>query len=202
MMKEASADPSVLEKLTQSACSLGAGGAAVIRTTEISIEEDLAMLCREPKCESYGLSAGCPPHVAGPAGFRELLKHFAQAVVFKIEVPSEVLLSNERTEVFRLLHETAAAIERLAVQLGYPDSKAFAGGSCKRLFCGAYAGCRVLSEGGECRNPDLARPSMSGFGVNVSKLMQAAGWTMKRVAREAESDAPSMGTICGLILIG
>jgi hypothetical protein len=42
---------------------------------------------------------------------------------------------------------------------------------------------------------------MSGFGINVSKLMQAAGWTMSRAVR-TETDAIAMGTLCGLVLIG
>ena len=52
---------------------------AVIAASEISIEDDLAKLCQEPQCENYGLSSSCPPHVAGPAGFREYQKNFQQA---------------------------------------------------------------------------------------------------------------------------
>jgi hypothetical protein len=42
---------------------------------------------------------------------------------------------------------------------------------------------------------------MSGFGVNVSKLMGAAGWKMKRSTVETEMADGSMGTLCGLVLI-
>jgi len=162
----------------------------------------LAKLCREPQCESYGLSTSCPPHVSGPSGFRKLLKKFEHAIVIKIDVPLEILLSSERRDIMRLLHEIVAGTEQAAVKTGYPNSKAFAGGSCKKIFCHDYEGCRVLAEGGECRNPRHARPSMSGFGINVSKLMQAAGWTMNRYNREANPDASSTAPICGLILIG
>ena len=192
----------VLTELTQLACRLGAGSAKLISTTDISVEDDLADLCREPRCENYGLSTSCPPHVAGPSGFRELLKNFKKAVVFKIDVPTEILLSNERRHVFRLLHEIAAAIEQSAVDLGYSNSRAYAGGSCKRLFCQDHPACRVLTNGGDCRNPHVARPSMSGFGINVSKLMQVAGWTMSRINRETKPDAASMAMVCGLVLIG
>jgi len=123
-------------------------------------------------------------------------------VVFKIDVPSEILFSSECQDLFRLLHEIAAGIEQSAVQIGYPHSKAYAGGSCKRLFCQDHPNCKVLSEGGECRNPDHARQSMSGFGVNVSKLMQVAGWTMHRSTPGTAPDKTSMGTVGGLILIG
>ncbi|MDH3957775.1 MAG: DUF2284 domain-containing protein, partial [Desulfobacteraceae bacterium] len=76
----------MLEKLTQLACQLGASDARAIYTTDISVEDDLANLCREPGCENYGLSASCPPYVAGPDGFRKLLNTFKYAVVFKIDV--------------------------------------------------------------------------------------------------------------------
>ena len=195
-------DPADLKELTELACRFGASNAKVISTREISIEEKLANMCREPQCENYGLSASCPPYVNGPSGFRQLLRNFEQAVVFKIEVPSEILLSSDRREVFMVLHEIAASIERAAVERGYHHSRGYAGGSCKRLFCQDFTYCRVLKEGGECRNPHLARPSMSGFGINVSKLMEVAGWTMSRINRGIDQDKTSMSTVCGLVLIG
>jgi predicted metal-binding protein len=195
-------DPADLKKLTELACRLGASNAKVISTREISVEDHLARLCSEPRCENYGLSASCPPHVAGPSGLRKLLETFEQAVVFKIDVPSEILLSSNRREVFRALHEIAAAIEHAAVDLGYNNSTAYAGGSCKRLFCQDYTYCRVLEQEGECRNPHTARPSMSAFGINVSKLMEIAGWTMSRITQKTEGDKISMAPICGLILVG
>ena len=191
----------VLGQLTDMACRLGASAAAVISTSEISVEEDLAKLCREPQCENYGLSASCPPHVAGPTGFRELKKKFRQAVVFKIDVPSEILLSSQRHDIFQLLHEIAANIEQAAKKMGYANSKAFAGGSCKKLFCEDHIDCRVLADGGACRNPDRARPSMSGFGINVSKLLQAAGWQMDRITRDTDPEVVPMGTVSGLVLV-
>lgn len=191
-----------LMDLIQLSLRLGASDARLISVSEISVEDNLATLCLELPCESYGLSARCPPYVSGPAGFRELLTSYKQAVVFKIDVPSEILFSSERHEIFWLLHEIASGIEQSAVQMGYRNSKGYAGGSCKRIFCRDQPKCRILSKEGECRNPDHARPSMSGFGINVSKLMQAAGWTMKRSTRGVEPGEASTGTVCGLVLIG
>lgn len=195
-------EPQEHTALIQLACRLGASHAGVIRTADICVEDDLANLCTEPQCENYGQAAGCPPYVSGPSGMREWLRDFKEAVVFKIEVPSEFLFSDERKDIFRLLHEIAAGIEQSAVQRGYRNSKAYAGGSCKRIFCQDHAECSVLSKGGNCRFPDQARPSMSGFGINVSKLMQAAGWTMQRATPGATRDKTSTGTVCGLVLLG
>lgn len=191
-----------LEKLTQLACQWGASDAKAILAADISIEENLANLCREPGCENYGLSASCPPHVAGPDGFRKLLKTFKHAVVFKIDVPSEILLSDERRDIFRLLHEIGASIEQAAIKMGFHESSAYAGGSCKQIFCRDHLECRVIAENGECRNPLLARPSMSGFGINVLKLKKAAGWMSDKTPREIDPDMDSTATVCGLVLIG
>ncbi|MCU0586994.1 MAG: DUF2284 domain-containing protein [Syntrophobacteraceae bacterium] len=191
------------KELMELARWLGATDVAMISTEEISVEDHLAGMCGELPCSSYGLGAGCPPHVTGPSGFRELLKEHRQALVFKIEVPTEVLLSQERQEIFGLLHKIAADVEQLAVQKGYRDSRGFAGGSCKQLFCRDHPACRVVSEGKECRSPRLARPSMSGFGIDVSKLMRSAGWAMNRAGGGAETGSPSgTGTVCGLVLLG
>jgi len=191
-----------LEKLTQLACQLGASDAKTISTTEISIEDSLADLCREPGCENYGLSASCPPHVLGSDGFRKSMNTVDHAVVFKIDVPSEILFSEERRDIFRLLHEIAANIEKAAIEMGFSNSSAYAGGSCKQIFCRDHPDCRVIAENGECRNPFFARPSMSGFGINVLKLKKAAGWMSHKTPRDIDPDTVSTETVCALILIG
>ena len=190
-----------LDELTQLTCRIGASDAAVIPASEISIEDDLAKLCQEPQCENYGMSTSCPPHVPGPAGFREYQKTFQHAVVFKIDVPSEILLSSQGREIFQLLHEIAANIEQAAVKMGYSHSKGFAGGSCKALFCRDHSDCCVIAEGAACRHPHRARQSMSGFGINVSKMLQAAGWHMDRITRETDPDDVPMGLVSGLVLV-
>ncbi len=190
-----------IDYLLQLARYMGATDAAAISTDCISVLDRLADLCLKPRCPSYGMSASCPPHVSGPDGFRELVKEFHNALVFKIEVPSNILLSGERHDMFRLLHEIASAVEQSAVLAGHTRARAFAGGSCKELFCPDKAECRVTA-GGSCRNPDRARPSMSGFGIDVSRLMEGAGWPMNRAGPGGREDNPSTGTLSGLVLIG
>ena len=181
-----------LEVLLQTAHSLGATDAACIPSNKIEISDELATLCENPKCEHYGASFRCPPHVSGPKGFRKRIKAYKDAIVFKITVPSEIMYSHQRIEIFRLLHEIGASIENKAKQMGYAKPRAYAAGSCKKLFCGEYLECNVLSGKGECRNPDIARQSMSGFGINVKKLMELAGW---------KSEKSEMQPACGVILI-
>lgn len=180
----------------------GAADAAVISADDISVADDLAKHCREPQCENYGRSPSCPPHVSGPEGFREVLKQYRMALVVKIDVPTNVLLSPERRDVMALLHDIVAETEQAAVDMGFLNAKAFAGGSCKMIFCREHDECRVLSKGGKCRNPGRARASMSGYGINVSRLMRAAGWAGDYLDPQADAAPDGMSWISGLILIG
>jgi predicted metal-binding protein len=181
---------------------LGASEAAIIESAEIVLKDSLASLCVEPRCPNYGLAASCPPHVSGPAGFRALVGQHPQALVYKIDVDSEVLLSPEVADLMRLIHEIGTSVERRARDLGYARASAFGGGSCKNLFCAQEPDCRVVDQGGDCRHPDLARPSMSGYGVDTTALLRSAGQTLRRVDPDAEPLKGTMGTVCGLVLLG
>jgi predicted metal-binding protein len=176
--------------------------AALIPVDEIEVVDQLAMICRDPGCPNYGASPGCPPNVAGPAAFREWLKEAEAALFIRIEVPMASLLSHEYRGIMRLLHEVVADIEQEAVLTGYAKSKGFAGGSCKDLFCGAYTDCNVLERKSDCRNPGQSRPSMSGFGVNVTKLKEIAGWNQATNMEIGQSQQEPLGAVYGLILVG
>jgi len=166
-----------INKLIQGAHRSGASEAVIVLAKDILSEDHLADYCRKPRCENYGLSKSCPPNVAGPLAFRKQLEAFHQGIFFKIDVPSDILFSSERREFFQLLHEIAANIEQSAVKMGFARAQAYAGGSCKNIFCFDHPDCPGLLEPGNCRNPQLARPSMSGFGINVAELVKTAGWT-------------------------
>ncbi len=180
------------EVLLQTAHSLGATDAAWVLSHNIEISDELAALCQNPACENYGASFRCPPNVSGPDGFRKRIQQGTDAMVFKISVSSDIMFSHQRIEIFRLLHEIGSSIENKAKQMGYEKSCAYAAGSCKKLFCGEHIRCNVLSGEGPCRHPDMARQSMSGFGINVTKLMELAGW---------KSEASEMKPACGMVLI-
>ena len=193
---------SELSVLLQSARKLGASEAAVVTAADIVVDDSLAERCREPRCEDYGLAKSCPPHVGGPAAFRRLLELLPRAILFKIDVPAEVLYSSESREVFQLLHEVASGIERAAAEMGFSGARAFAGGSCRKIFCREHRECQALGEGGACRHPQHARPSMSGFGIDVARLFTVAGWEMNWVARHSKDISTRMANVCGLVLIG
>ncbi len=189
------------QELLTGACLAGATGATTVAVADIAIEDELAERCRQPRCENYGLSRSCPPHVAGPVAFRKELETYSQALFFRVDVPVEVLFSSDNRELFRLLHEIAAGIEQAAVRLGYLRAKAFAGDSCKRIFCHDQSECQALSTLGKCRNPQMARPSMSGFGINVAKLLQGVGWGRGEEKFSTVDGSGKTAFVCGLVLI-
>lgn len=189
-----------LDTLIQKAISLGATEAALIDPKNILVEDSLAKRCVDPKCIYYGLSPSCPPHVAGPSAFRKLQKTYPHAIVIRIIVPSSALYSDQSKEIMRLLHEVVSNIEHEAVKAGFADSTAFAGGSCKVLFCDTHLECRRLSEDGPCRNPKHARPSMSGFGIHVNDLIQKCGWHPDLNTEKTEP-GDKMSWVAGLIMI-
>jgi predicted metal-binding protein len=184
--------------LVAHAFEYGVSSAVILDAQDIVVEDQLAERCREPRCENYGLSKNCPPHVEGPAGFRSFVKNYRNALLFRIEVPADILYSSGQLEVFQMLHETASGLERAAQSLGFETARGFAGSSCKQVLCGSHHHCAALVENGNCRNPDKARPSMSGYGINVSKLLESAGWTPDIGKREPES---SVAGVYGLVLI-
>jgi predicted metal-binding protein len=187
-------------ELVSQALLLGAGAAAVIPVDRIVVEDALANLCREPRCDSFGLSAHCPPHVPGPARFRSWAAASLGAVGFKIEVPYSLLLGEERREIMGILQQVAAQVEQCAAELGYAAARGFAGGSCRKIFCRKEPDCAVLLNR-PCRHPTLARPSMSGFGVDVSQLIAAAGWKNDDFHVRGGGKPGASGALFGLVLI-
>lgn len=174
---------------------MGADEAVIASTDVLVVEDHFREFCKPPQCDQYGRSANCPPHSMMPAEFRERLRAYDDALIFRIDVPMEIMLAEERHDVNRLLQETAAALERTAGERGYPEAWGIAADCCRRLFCNEQAACSRL-EGGKCRNPEKARPSMSGMGVNFNRLSSALGWNGEVAL------GPGMACMVGVILLG
>jgi predicted metal-binding protein len=189
------------EYLIQQALALGAHGAATISPDQVPIQDHLADLCAELKCDGYGQSMSCPPQVAGPAWFRSRLAQSALVLAFKFDVPTQILHSSQRWDLFGLLHQTAAGLEDIARQAGFESSFSLAGGSCKNIFCSSHYQCQVLSAGGPCRNPDSARPSMSGYGVNVKDLAGVLNWPMESTVSDPTAGQTLTALLAGMVVV-
>lgn len=190
------------QELVQRLIELGASDARLIAAHLIVVEDRFAEMCASPQCPSYGLAPGCPPHVMKPAEFRGLWAQYEHALVFKIDTPTAVLMSDGRRDVAKLIHEMSSAVERLAKENGYSNSKGLAAGSCKRIFCHDHARCIVLDGDGDCLFPDIARPSISGLGVTFLELCKTVSWESNIITSETDPEDVPMGMLAGLVLIG
>lgn len=177
-------DTDKLKELVELAVAMGCDDAAIVPAEKILVDPQLAGLCLETRCQNYGLSPTCPPNVEGPEWMKDYLKGASYALFLKIEVDDETLYSDKRLEIGKLLHFLVIQIEKAAHQMGLDGSRAFAGGSCKRLFCPEHYYCEVLEGDGICRNPDSARPSVSGYGIHIKHLIEIAEWSPKNTAKE------------------
>ena len=186
-----------IDELLELALNLGASSATIIDAKNIQIDKQLADLCRETKCPNYGSSPTCPPHVKGPEWLKKYIHKTPQAILIEIEAPQESMYSDKRKEIGKLLHFIVIQVEQAAQKKRFMHSTAFAGGSCKSIQCSEHTHCNVLHGDGTCRNPDLSRPSVSGFGINMNHLLKSAGWLKK----SKNSTAPSSSHY-GVVFIG
>ena len=191
-----------LAYLTQEAKNLGANASAIISSKEIQVKDNLAALCNGVyPCPYYGLAASCPPYVEGPVEFRKWQARSKYSITVKIELPTSVMFSDERKGVMQLLHHIVAAVEQKAMEIGFKKSKGFAGGSCKELFCDDQEKCCVVAENKACRHIEFARPSMSGFGIDVTQLMLSSGWSAQKAENKNSSNKDVLSWVAGLIML-
>ncbi len=190
-----------MSDIINQALALGCSRAKLIPADQIQVKDELAQLCQPDSCEEYGLAPTCPPHIAGPAGFRHLQQLCQQALVLRIDVFEQDLLGAQRTTIFRNLQEIVARMEVNALGSGYSAAHGFAGGSCKRLFCADEAHCTVLTQKAPCRFPDRARPSMSGFGIDLLALMQSCDWPATFIDSNNPQDHERRSWVAALILL-
>jgi predicted metal-binding protein len=189
-----------LNELKEKAAKFGASDATIVESTIIPIEDEIIKYCQEPLCASYGKSAHCPPHASRPAVARKLLKSFQKALLFKIDVATKVLMSDESHKAFRKIYEIASQLETEAQIAGFVHAKGLAAGSCLPVFCMKNK-CRVIEEDKECRFPSLARPSMEAIGINVIKLIQAVGWEIQPITKDTDPASIPGGILAGLVLV-
>ena len=188
------------ERLIQQAFSYGVSDAKIISIERIPIDAKFAGYCKKPGCSGYGMSMSCPPNVMGPEKFKKYIQNFIRIMVFKFDIPWEVLLSDDRYGVNRIIHETAANLEKFALENGFKKAKGFAGGCCKELFCSEHLHCQALFGDGTCRYPDKSRQSMSGMGVDFKALSSIVGWDIKDKVK-SRSGKSSTGLMAGSVLL-
>ena len=105
-----------MDELVRKALELGVSEVKAIDPSRIVVEDRFPKICASSKCPGDGQAPGCPPHVMKTDAFRRLLSGYEKALVFRIDAPAGMLMTDDWQEVARLVHQMSAAIERLAEQ--------------------------------------------------------------------------------------
>jgi len=171
-----------LERYKQKALELGVTQAEVIPAQWVQVDERVRLKCYVPRCYNYGQCAYCPPYTSEPEVMNRALSRFGWVVLFRTDVaPVEDFTDIKRyfphaVRNYREISEIIDKIEVLAFANGYYLATGFTCGSCRDNLCNGML-CQVL-DGGLCRFPLKARPSMEAVGIDVYGLAAKVGWEM------------------------
>ncbi len=188
-----------LDILINKAIRLGASDAKVIRTNGIIIEPHLVELCKPPGCQGYGKCANCPPHAMGPQEARAMIESHTWALLFKIDLPPESLLSESHHREFRKVFMISGALEQAARQLGLASPYGLGAGSCKVAFCNGVPCAQLQAK--PCLYPKVARPSPEAIGINLFKLASLVGWPIHRIGRDSDPKKIPSAMLMGMVIV-
>ena len=173
-----------LERYRALALDLGASGAATIPASDVCVDERVRLKCLLPRCLRAGETPNCPPNAPDLDLVRRALSRFQWAVLFKCDVgpiedycPGSGRTRAEKRRVLSFHSQSATVVYELEKQAyadGYHLAMGMGGGSCKDYLCQGMV-CQFL-DSGRCRFPQRARPAMEAMGIDVTGLVNRAGW--------------------------
>jgi predicted metal-binding protein len=172
-----------LEKFRKRALELGATDAAIIRASEVIIDERARAKCLYPKCPWYGTNMNCPPYSPDLDFFRRVINSYEYGIFFRMRLSPQMLKKipkgpgklTKLSPALKQIEQIVNRIESEAFYDGYYFVMGFGGGSCKVTLC-SQTECQALIKGQPCRHPLLARVSMEGAGMDAYKMAVKQGW--------------------------
>lgn len=160
----------LFERLTETACSLGATRAAVIPASEVKTDLMFRDMCAANACGMYGKCWTCPPDIGDAETLIAELSGYDYVLVYQYIGTLEDSYDFEGMTDAKRVHGTISKALRTAI-----DAPAIR----KILHLGA-GGCGVCTvcakrEGKPCRAPSLAMSSLEAYCIHVSELAKSAG---------------------------
>lgn len=146
--------PSPEKFWSQAALLLGFRRAVPISVEKIATAPWAKWKCRYG-CAGFGKNLRCPPHGIPYPDMIQMLKSYRRAILLEGSPPG--------TE----FHEKLLALEKQAFLAGFHRAFVLGAGPCP--VCSPCPGV------GECRHPDVARPSLEGSGIDVFQTAHHAG---------------------------
>ena len=158
------------EAMASYAIACGAYKANVIETARIVTDRSFRDICASNACGMYGRCHMCPPDIGDIDRLMAEIRAYDYALVY------QTVAELEDSYDFEGMMEAKDGIVSVTRKL-----RAFFAnelGISKALHLGV-GGCGVCEScakrtGEPCRAPELATPSLEGYGVNVSELARAA----------------------------
>ena len=194
-----------LKKYCEDVLALGATQATIVPAGNIPVDRRITLKCQVPRCFGYGTGAHCPPNTLAPEELREILKSYAWAVFFIMDVPSEVIVRDrktikERVDAYQKVYKMVSEIESQAFYDGHYHAFGFAAGSCRHTFCGQMDTCQAM-EGKKCRFSLVSRPSMEAVGMDVFKMAMAQGWDIFPIGSDAKAEDVPCASLAGIVVV-
>jgi predicted metal-binding protein len=122
-------------------------------------------------CGACGSYLTCPPHSPPPEVTRQVLTHYRQALLLRMERAGGG--REEETQPRRQMSEVVAALGRELFLAGYYRAWGMGAGPCRL--------CAECDPSGPCHSPHQARPSMEACGIDVYTTVRQAGWEIEVV---------------------
>jgi predicted metal-binding protein len=184
-----------LERYCQIALELGASGATIMPASDVTVDERVRLKCQIPRCPRAGETPNCPPNAPDLDLVRKALSRYHWAILIKCDVkpiadyaPKKTGTKEEQRKTLLFHQKSAEIIAKLEYQAykdGYHLAMGLGGGSCKDYLCQGVL-CQFL-DSGRCRFPQRSRPAMEAMGIDVTSLINKAGWKLYALLDDLDS---------------
>ena len=196
-----------LGRYSRKALEMGAAVSAVIRSSQVIVDERVRAKCMYPKCGHYGSNANCPPHAPEVGFVRRVVEGYGFAVFFGVEAATEEFTGKgflepkkEQNRSKLTLNTICSEIESRAFYDGYYLALALGQGPCKAFWCGDRP-CSALGEERTCRFPLKARSSAEALGIDVFRMAARQGWSIYPCGSQVEVAALPHCLLLGLVFV-
>ncbi len=152
--------------------ALGISRYGLVAVGELVFEAAFREACASNQCGRYGTNWACPPGVGAPDALAARARGFRCGLVLQTVWPIEDAFDFEGMLAAGERHN---ALFRKAV--GQVAPLLAAGGATLALSAGACGVCPSCTypEGAPCRFPERALASLEAYGIDVARLLEAAG---------------------------
>jgi len=149
------------------ALELGFTAALPLDAATLQPRADIRAMCAADKCRAYGKNWTCPPHCGSLAQCEQRLRGYREGILLQTVGQLQKTVDTagyHRTEAQHLqqFYRFCALIREV-----YPDALCLGSGGCR--LCGRCAWPEA------CRFPQLACPSMEGYGLFVTQVCRDNG---------------------------